>query len=233
MYLDVLRPNDGALATGTVVRSQAGFGLYRLDELREDEVGLVHWQSSALIPISLTGGKEADLVGTEGTVTGRWDGERIVDGSFDSSPLARPADIFLTVRDEPGRQLLDAGQVERALPMTLELLHEKILVSVSRDPYEVHVLAHDVDKAERALRPYYGDALVVRLSPYSRADLQLVENLWMLADHEEVYRAFGGGLYHDENTTYLEVSYVTPAMQDLAKRIPDGALEVNPQAHPV
>lgn len=221
MHLDVLRPDDDALATGTVVRSREGFGLYRLDELREDEVGLVHWPSSALIPISLTGGKEADLVGVEGTVTGRWDGEGIVDGSFDSSPLARPADIFLTVRDEPGRQLLDAGQVERALPVTLELLQEKILVSVSRDPYEVHVLAHDVDKAARALRPHYGDALVVRPSPYSRADLQLVENLSTLADHEDVNQAFGGGLDFDENTTCLDVSYVTPAMHDLAKRIPE------------
>lgn len=233
MHLDVLRPDDGALATGTVVRSRAGFGLYRLDELREDHVGLVHWPSSALIPIALTNGGEAALVGTEGTVTGRWDGEGIVDGSFDSSPLARPADIYLTVRDEPGRQLLDASQVERALPVTIELAQEKILVSVVRDPYEVHVLAHDVEQAERALRPYYGDALVVRPSPYSRADLQLVENLWMLADHEDVYKAFGGGLYHDENTTCLDVSYVTPAMHDLAKRIPDGALEVNAQAHPV
>lgn len=232
MHLDVLRPDDGALATGTVVRSRAGFGLYRLDELG-GEVGLVHWPSSALIPIALTGGNEADLVGTEGTVTGRWDGEGIVDGSFDGSPLARPADIFLTVRDEPGRQLLDAGQVERALPVTIELMQEKNLVSVVRDPYEVHVLAHDVDRAERALRPYYGDALVVRPSPFSRADLQLVENLSTLADHEDVYRAVGGGLHFDENTTFLDVSYVTPAMQDLARRIPDGALTVNPQARPL
>lgn len=231
MHLDVLRPNDGAQATGSVVRSRVGFALHRLDELRE-EADLVHWPSSALIPFSLANGGEAALVGTEGTVTGRWDGKGITDGLFDGSPVARPADIYLNVRDEPGRQLLDAGQVERALPATIALLQERILVSVVRDPYEVHVLAHDVDQAERTLRPYYGDALVVRPSPYSRADLQLVENLWVLADHEDVYRAFGGGLYHDENTTFLEVSYVTPAMQDLAKRIPDGAIEVDAQARP-
>jgi len=232
IHLDVLRPNDGAQATGTVVRSRVGFALHRLGELREEE-GQVHWPSSALIPISLANGGETELVGSERTVTGRWDGEAITDGSFDGTPFPRPADIFLTVRDEPGRQLLDAGPVERVLPMTHELVQEKILVSVSRDPYEAHVLAHDVDKAERALRPYYGDALVVRPSPYSRANLQLVDNLWMLADHEDVYRAFGGGLDFDENTTFLDVSYVTPAMHDLAKRIPVGALEVNPQAHPV
>lgn len=230
MHLDVLRPGDKAQAVGTVVRSRTGFGLYRLDHLREE--GQVHWPSSALIPFSLTTGGEAALVGAEGTVTGQWDGDGISGGSFDGSPLARPADIEITLRDEPGRRRLDASQAERALPVTLELVEERTLVSVSRDPYEVHVLAHDIPKVEAALRPHYGDALIVRRSPYSRADLRLVENLWVLADHEDVYLAFGGDLGFDENTTFLDVSYVTPAMQDLAKRIPDGAVEVNPQAYP-
>lgn len=231
MHLEVLRPNDGAQATGTVVRTRAGFSLYRLDELREE--CQVHWPSSALIPFSLANGGEAALVGIEGTVTGRWDGEAITDGSFDGSPLARPADIELTLRDEPGRQRLDASQVERALQVTGDLIEEKTLVSFSRDPYEVHVLAHDVDQVERAFRPYFGDALIVRASPYSRSELQLIEDLAMLADHEDVFFAFGGGLDFDENTTFLDVSYVTPAMQDLARGIPDGALSVNPQARPL
>ena len=110
-------------------------------------------------------------------MTGRWDGEGITDGSFDGSPLARPADIEITLRDEPGRKPLDPLQVERALTMTIELALEGTLVSVVRDPYEVHVLAHDIPEVERALRPFYGDALVVRPSPYSRAGLQLVRNL--------------------------------------------------------
>lgn len=232
MHLDVLRPDDGAQAVGTVVRTRTGFGLYRLDALGEGE-GLVHWPSSALIPFSLANGGGAALVGTEGTVTGRWDGKGITEGSFDRSPLARPADVEITLRDEPGRKPLDPMQVERALPTTIELLQAGTLVSVVRDPYEVHVLAHDIPEVERALRPFYCGALVVRRSPYSRSDLQLVRNLWILADHEDVYKAFGGGLYHGENTTLLEVSYVTPAMQDLAKRIPDGALEVDAQARPV
>lgn len=232
MHLSLLEPGDAADATGTVVRSTMGYAVMRPDQPADP--GTIYWPHSALITADL-GESAQRRIGELVTVIGLWTGSGIAHASF--SPHLRPPepDGYPTVyvEAEPGhRSPLDPHAFHRAWPSILELTNEGVLLSHERTRYEVHVVTLDVERTERILRPFYGDALAIRACPFPPSVLALIEEFEVLADHQEVLFGTGGGFEFDGSTRTIELSHVTPKLQDLARGIPDGALTVTAQARP-
>lgn len=236
MDLCVLSPNDRVEASGVIIRTTTGYALLRLDEADNEavQVGAIHWPSSASVPIRLAGGREKNHLGQRGSVTGLWVGQAIADGVFSTHIVVREHDGWSSEHravETSARPRLVPEAIDRAEPARRRLLDEGVLVSHTRDDCEVHVVAHDADRAEELLRPFYGDALTVRTSPTSPSVYGLINNLIATADHQGVLFAAGGGIGFDfENTLAVEITYATPELKDLAADIPDGALIIVAQA---
>lgn len=90
-----------------------------------------------------------------------------------------------------------------------------------------HVVAHDLARTEEALRPFYGDALLVSQSPWSRDAFRHIEALIHTADREGVL--FESGTSGNDDLTLshrIGMTYCTATMSDIARDIPDGALRI-------
>ncbi|SDD73561.1 hypothetical protein SAMN05216410_0093 [Sanguibacter gelidistatuariae] len=89
-------------------------------------------------------------------------------------------------------------------------------------------MTHDLDRAEAALRPVYGDRLLLAASPWSREVFRRIEALTDIAEQETVLFMTGGGFSFDfAYDGYIGIGYVTEAVAALAREIPDDALRVD------
>ena len=143
-------------------------------------------------------------MGTTLSVTGRWTGTRIVDGTAVAVASPPPTVDTYSPEDPSIYRYLDADEVRRARPEVFMLLDEGVLASHIRSYVEGHVVAHAAQRADDGLGPHYGDALTVRQCPIAPSVFRLMSELVQLAESEGVGFSSGGDFDFDfQNTTYI------------------------------
>lgn len=110
-----------------------------------------------------------------------------------------------------------------------------ILLSRAVDAYGyAHVVTHDVDRAEAALRPVYGDSLLLIASPWPPEVFDRIRELVDVGDDRGTGFMTGGGFGFDgEYDRYFVITYVTDELVTIARDIPDAALRVEALLQPI
>lgn len=235
MKLTPLKAGDRAEGFGSVVRLVDGLGLkYEDREAGGPPPQEVYAEGRGVARLLHVDG---ELLGRRCAVSGRWSGSALeVDTFGPMPPVAGAAPIWKGPRvDRPRRPrtaTLDQDLIERAWA---PLWEAGIVVSRAVDEYGfAHVVTHDLDRAETTLRPVYGDSLLLTASPWTPEVFHHIERLMNIGDHQEVVFMAGGGFEYDaEYDGYLAVTYVTEAIAEAARDIPDGALSVVTLLRPV
>lgn len=236
MRLTPLKAGDRAEGFGSIVRLVDGFGLkYEDPHPGGPPPREFYIADGGVARLHLVDGDA--LLGRHCTVSGRWTGSALEVSAIGPMPLrVRHAATWVEPRSDrlprPSISTVDALAIARAWA---RLRETGILLSRAVDAYGyAHVVTHDLDRAEAALGPVYGDSLLLTASPWPPEVFDQITKLVDVGDDQGVGFMTGGGFGFDgEYDRYFVVTYVTDELAALARDIPDAALRVETLLQPI
>ena len=236
MQLTPLKAGDRAEGFGSIVRLVDGFGLkYEDPHPGGPPPREAYIAGGGVARLHLVDGDE--LLGRHCTVSGRWTGSALEVSAIGPMPhRVRPAATWVEPRpDRPTRPSISTADAMAITRAWARLRETGILLSRAVDAYGyAHVVTHDLDRAEAALRPVYGDALLLTASPWPPEVFDRIRELVDVGDAQGVGFMTGGGFGFDgEYDRYIVVTYVTDELATIARDIPDGALRIEALIRPI
>ena len=236
MQLTPLKAGDRAEGFGSIVCLVDGFGLLYEgpggDGFPPQEVYLATYSVARLHLVD--GGR---FLGRHCTVSGRWTGSALeVDEIGPMPPQVEPAPSWKGPHiDRPLRPRVSAPTPNETTWVGLPLSEAGILLSHGIDEHGyAHVVTHDLERTEAALRPLYGDSLLLTASPWPPEVFDQIQQLVKIGDEQEIGFISGGGFgYEAEYDGYFVVTYVTDELAAVARDIPSAALRVETLLRPI
>lgn len=230
MRLTPLKDGDRAEGLGSIVRLVDGFGL-KYEDPHPGGFPPQEFYVAGLDVARLHLVDGETLLGRHCTVSGRWTGAALeVDSIGPMPPRVPAAPTWRTPRIErpshPPR--VTAPVPNQSTWAGVPLAEAGVLLSHVVDVHGyAHVVAHDLERTEAALRPVYGDSLLLIASPWPPEVLDQITKLLDVGDDQGTGFTAGGGFGLDgEYDGYFLVTYVTDELAAVVRDIPDAALRV-------
>lgn len=235
MELTPLKAGDHAEGFGSVVRLVDGFGLrYEDPHPGGPPPRELYIAGGSVTRLHLVDGDA--LLGRHCTVSGRWTGTALeVDAVGRMPHRVRHAATWVEPRaDRPPLPSISAADAKVIARAWARLRETGVVLSRAVDAYGyAHVVTHDLERAGAALRPLYGDSLLLTASPWPPEVFDRIAELIDVGDDQGVGYMTGGGFGFDgEYDRYFGVTYVTDELVTIARDIPDGALRIEALIRP-